>query len=446
MVDGYVEIGFPGRYVRPFKDIVKMSGTVYAVFPGESFSDRFQVGFPWTRPYDKFIAIKDYAPISAQDIPDHSVDLVTMFIGLHHIPQDKLRPFLASINRMLRPGGSFIIREHDANSDDLKHLVTVVHAVFNAATGEMPESERNEYRNFTGVDTFITAIEGAGLARDEQEKGLAPLIQTDDPTMNRMIAFTKPPQTAADIQKTLRRSTRYKRDGLNTYMTATEWRVVDNAREYADFIKHTPFYMYPYWEETKNMANVAMESWNQARKEHSFTSVLFSEYNFQNWFMVAQTAIANSAKIPISWLFRQFYGAGTSEAGTIQVVLRDPQNEIAYPGSRIRVLQDYRINHLKRVEMPRYEPFTQAMKQLAKTQVTIAEIAGQKKVQVKLRIPAGIQNPCESLEGCRKLYDDPIETDSATSRAYIEVDAPHLLSTLKALEERAYTVQYIHDF
>lgn len=445
-VNGYVEIGFPGRYVRPFKNIVKMSGTVYAVFPEENASDRFQVGLPWTRPYDKFIPMNDYAPISAQDIPNNSVDLVTMFIGLHHIPQNKLGPFLASIHRILRPGGMFVIREHDANTDDLKHLITVVHAVFNAATGETPDSERTEYRNFTSIDTFIKAVEEAGLARDEQEKQLAPLIQTDDPTMNRMIAFIKPPQTAADIQQTLGKTTGYKRDGINTYLTATEWRAVDNAREYADFIKHTPFYMYPYWEETKNMANVARESWNQARKEHDLFSVLFSEYNFQNWFMVAQTAVANSVKIPISWVFRQLYGEGTSEAGTIQVLLRDPQNEIAYPGSRIRVLQDYRIDHLKRVEMPRYEPFTQAIKQLAKTQVTIAEIAGQKKVQVKLRIPKGIENPCDGLEGCRKLYDDPIETDSATKRAYIEVDTPYLLSILKALEGKSYGVQYIHDF
>ena len=66
-------------------------------------------------PVGQFVSI-DYTLVEPlTDIPDNAADLVTMNQGLHHLPQDRLLPFLREAYRMLRPNGLFIVREHDAS-------------------------------------------------------------------------------------------------------------------------------------------------------------------------------------------------------------------------------------------------------------------------------------------------------------------------------------------
>ncbi len=130
-VDGYVEIGYPGRMVRPLRGKLEMSGPTIVVNDQESLGDYMQSGFP--RPYQKFVSLNDYSPIPESQIPNASVDLVTCFIGLHHIPPEKVEAFVQSIQRVLRPGGSFVLMDHDAGSPAMQKLVSTVHSVFNAA-------------------------------------------------------------------------------------------------------------------------------------------------------------------------------------------------------------------------------------------------------------------------------------------------------------------------
>jgi SAM-dependent methyltransferase len=52
-----------------------------------------------------------------------SLDLVTCHIGLHHMAPEQLRPFLASVHRVLRPGGLFVVRDHDVASPAMWALV-----------------------------------------------------------------------------------------------------------------------------------------------------------------------------------------------------------------------------------------------------------------------------------------------------------------------------------
>jgi ubiquinone/menaquinone biosynthesis C-methylase UbiE len=66
-------------------------------------------------PLGHFVPINYSSVTTPQwNIPDSSADLVTMNQGLHHLPQGEIMKFLAEVCRVLRPGGLFIIREHDA--------------------------------------------------------------------------------------------------------------------------------------------------------------------------------------------------------------------------------------------------------------------------------------------------------------------------------------------
>lgn len=152
-INGYVEIGYPGRMIRPLKSRIKMQGPFYAITDKEGLSDYVEAGFP--RPYDQFVPLNDYMPIAEDAIPTASVDLVCLYIGLHHAPVEKLDSFIASIKRILRPGGSFILMDHNAHTIELQNLVNVVHSIFNVATGVEPQANKQEIRDFHSLDFGI---------------------------------------------------------------------------------------------------------------------------------------------------------------------------------------------------------------------------------------------------------------------------------------------------
>lgn len=57
-----------------------------------------------------------------------SIDLITMFMVMHHV--EKPEELLKSIYNVLKPKGLLILREHDADSEDLKILIDVQHALY----------------------------------------------------------------------------------------------------------------------------------------------------------------------------------------------------------------------------------------------------------------------------------------------------------------------------
>ncbi len=58
----------------------------------------------------------------------NSMDLITLFMVLHHVKE--IDQLLKSIYNVLSKNGILIIREHDANSTELKTLIDVQHALY----------------------------------------------------------------------------------------------------------------------------------------------------------------------------------------------------------------------------------------------------------------------------------------------------------------------------
>ncbi|PMS15507.1 FAD-binding oxidoreductase [Trinickia dabaoshanensis] len=180
----YVEIGTTGRYVRAMKKYLRLKGQVtlvHDVRPGMSPVDiveRGQIGSIGT-----FQPLNDYAPIA---LPAASADLVSCFVGLHHMAPEKLAPFLESIARIVRPGGYFVVRDHDVTTPTMDAFVSLAHTVFNAGLGETWETNRSELRHFASVDDWISRIEAAGF----RHTGLR-LTQQGDPSDNVLMAFVR---------------------------------------------------------------------------------------------------------------------------------------------------------------------------------------------------------------------------------------------------------------
>ena len=186
-VNGYVEIGSPGRYISDLRKHLPISDPVYLINdvpPTNSPADIMERG--QLNKIGTFVDLNEYEPISSASIPDESVDLVTCLIGLHHARPEKLSGFLASIHRILRPGGWFILRDHDVKTTDMATFVSLVHTVFNLGLNITWETDQKDYKDFKPIDIWSQLISREGFT-DAGKR----LLQANDPSDNTLVLFTK---------------------------------------------------------------------------------------------------------------------------------------------------------------------------------------------------------------------------------------------------------------
>ncbi len=132
----------------------------------------------------KFVPLNNYQPWT--EFKENSVEVISCFIGLHHSPADKLDGFVASILRTLKPGGKFILRDHDAHSPQMVHMVALAHDVFNAGLNVTWQKNQEEIRLFKSLAQIDQYLNERGLERS----GPA-LYQTGDPTKNALTMYLK---------------------------------------------------------------------------------------------------------------------------------------------------------------------------------------------------------------------------------------------------------------
>ena len=185
-VEGYVEIGSTGRYVSELRKHVDVAGRITLVndcAPTNSPVDIAERGGLWK--IGGFVPLNDYDPLPAS-MPDASVELVTCYIGLHHCSLDKLDSFVASIVRVLKPGGMFILRDHDVTTPAMHTFVSLVHTVFNAGLNCDWEVNQRELRHFRPIAHWVAYLGDQGLQDTGQRE-----LQAHDPSDNVLLAFTK---------------------------------------------------------------------------------------------------------------------------------------------------------------------------------------------------------------------------------------------------------------
>lgn len=185
-IRGYVEIGSTGRYVSDLRHRVKIEEPVYVVndvAPSNSPADLAERG--GLAKIGTFIPLDDYAPLPAS-VPDHSIDVVTCFIGLHHAPADRIDAFIDSIHRVLRPGGLFLVRDHDVRTPQMDAFVSLAHTVFNAGLGVPWETNRQELRRFAPIDQWSRYL-AQHRFRDSGKR----ILQPHDPSANTLMSFVR---------------------------------------------------------------------------------------------------------------------------------------------------------------------------------------------------------------------------------------------------------------
>ena len=186
-IDGYVEIGTTGRYVSELRKHLRLNGPLFLVNdlpPTNSPADIVERG--GLRKLGRYVPLDDYAPLREPDIESNRMDLVSCYIGLHHIEPSRLAPFVASVHRVLKPGGTFILRDHDVTDKAMDQFVGLAHTVFNAGLGVPWDVNRRELRHFAPVDEWSRRLAAQGF-RDMGKR----LYQARDPSDNALMAFVK---------------------------------------------------------------------------------------------------------------------------------------------------------------------------------------------------------------------------------------------------------------
>jgi hypothetical protein len=186
-IQGYVEIGTPGRYVKALRDRLHIRGTVYLVndvMPGLALEDIVERG--QLRSAGGYVPLGNYDPLDGARIPNGTIDLVTNFIGFHHAPAERLDPFVASIRRVLRPGGRLVVRDHDVDGPEMNAMVGLAHDVFNAGVKLTWRDNHEQIRNFQSIAWLEQYLAARGL---ERSGGTG--LQAGDPTRNTLLMFVK---------------------------------------------------------------------------------------------------------------------------------------------------------------------------------------------------------------------------------------------------------------
>jgi SAM-dependent methyltransferase len=185
--EGYLEIGSTGRYLSNLRRRLELKGSQLLVndrAPTFSPVDTAERG--GLRKLGRFVALDDYAPLAPGAVADGSIELATCFIGLHHAPLERLDAFVASIARVLKPSGLFILRDHDVDDDYMRAMAALAHAVFNAGLGVPWETNARELRHFRSIDAWVALLDRHGL------KAVGPrLLQAHDPTLNTLLCFQR---------------------------------------------------------------------------------------------------------------------------------------------------------------------------------------------------------------------------------------------------------------
>lgn len=186
-VDGYLEMGTTGRYYRALKDRLAVGGPVFVLndaAPSRDPADvveRGQLGEVGT-----FVPLGNYDEIPAATVPDASIGLFSNLIGFHHCPADRRDAFVASVRRVLRPGGLLVLREHDVVDGTMDAFVALAHDVLNAGVGLTWSENHAQVRNFRSVADWEATLVASGFRR---RAGAG--RQDGDPTDNLVLAFER---------------------------------------------------------------------------------------------------------------------------------------------------------------------------------------------------------------------------------------------------------------
>lgn len=449
-INGYMSIGDSGRCVKIMKTLFNITGPTYIVHDNQSMIDIIERNSILS--LGKFIQF-DYMQVNELNVSKNSVGLITCLMGLHHFPVKLLSKFLTMIHDILIPGALFIIREHNCE-DRLFPIVNCAHNVFNAVTGVDEQSEISEIRQFRPIHEWIKIMKHFGFENTELFD-----IQKNDSTEDYMMCFrkivtddNKPKQNI--LRHIDKNKISYVRDQNQTYQTVPEWYLVDLAQTYGNFMEHTPYYMFPYWNTIILYWKLFLNGLFVVKENSGWSSALFNSYTLMNCVIGLTSTIIFGILSLLSVVPRLLYSIpGNVEDTHIgAIVIHDNNTNFNIVDKRIKVIKTEKLNNnnnnnnMSLIQIPRYKPFKEIVVKFVKENINFDEICGQNQIQIKILdyntnfITDNLSNTCKIITKYKILdSNDKYEI-------ILSVQINKLIQVIKLLLQNNICVVHIYDF
>lgn len=473
--EGYLEVGSPGRYFHAIRSQpgIEIKGTKWVTdevkpsFGPEAALER--TGGRGLRRFlnsvvpFRFYPLANYEPIVQEKIKDGSIDLATIFIGLHHAPPERLRPYIASIFKAMRPGGRLILRDHDANNPDLLRIAHVAHITFNAALGIPYDLELNDVRNFQPIEYWVDALEASGFKLLAREG----LLQEGDPTRNMLLVFERqhaevekktPVSAPGDPNRLLTRDALkslpgYIRPGNNTILLGAEWTWVYIWKAWANYQGRDVWFNFPYmkyWEMYKQHRDRLVEyAKSKSGSNPNFDSEMRKLIGFLNVVNYPIMALYEKG----ASLVRRISAEDRPPTHTGLVVKGVSTQQLSLLPQGLLADMQQMTDEMTYIVTQRQRPFTDAILALAENEnVEFLEVAGNETLSVLLRssspeVPSALRSGFESIEVVNS-FSMPSSAHTIEFEPHhhsILIHARELGRMIRALKETGVEIVQVYD-
>jgi FAD/FMN-containing dehydrogenase len=342
-INGVITIGDPGRYYNYIQQF-NVTEPKYYMTESQSMTDILERGSIFSPAeylqlwYDKFE--------DNYNIPSNTIDLIFVPVGLHHFDNISLTKFMLFVNRVMRPEGRLIVREHDASTENVRNMAHVAHVIFNAYTGVTKDMEDNEIRNFHSINEWESIISDYGFTTDSIYE-----LDKNDPTVDIMFSMQK----NGTMNKEYVTSPK-----SEVYYTLPEWWIVFNTQDQGMWMESTPFYEYPYMKSLTTYWKTVYNTMREDMKINGFFKPLFNSGTLMTVItgsiMTLQFCFISAVSTPI-WLLSNlsFVSGRTVCDVTIQsnsvIDMMKLQDDLTDMGCKITHVD----NDLIYMETPRYK-------------------------------------------------------------------------------------------
>jgi len=210
-------------------------------------------------------------------------------------------------------------------------------------------------------------------------------------------------------------------------MTAEDQFNAAYLKSYVNFIEDTPWYMYDFKGQLKNLWTTT--SWSGPH----FLRKLERRYYLSTELMI---------KGGYGWLIglatKSAYDEALLNTAVVLNKLPDAPSEIPEL-KNIKQLSDSAVL----VDLPRYADFKDAVSKLAKYNVSFQEIAGNRGAIMLTVIRA---KPLQSDANLKVLFSQPIVTKPGLKRIALVTTVPNLINSVQKLLNDKVTIEHIYDF
>ena len=210
--------------------------------------------------------------------------------------------------------------------------------------------------------------------------------------------------------------------------TAEDAFVARDMEAYAQFLRQTPWYEYPFgWRLLDFWRSTPLRGDDLSRKLER-RAVVTLEYGTK---AVYGALIRHASATAL--------GAADLEIHTVVVGLhaadavRDPQITIMRDLGEGRTL----------IRTPRYQAYTELLVRLARGGRDIVEIAANHRILVTVLAPKG---PLPPLVDTTELFEVPVQSRPDRRRVALDVAVEHLAAAVRALEAAGGTIEHIYDY